>query len=247
MAGIGDDLIRAVARGVWRVAGEALCRTSSWMVACPPAIVVFDAVANRGADGISAEELEDGCCAQRHLRDENFPIDVLDFPRPTEQEVSEDAASSWPSSRLIRWEASRIRSASLTTTALSLNAVYRPRARRLQDASGRHERQLAYKYGVLASESCGGCDMIFGAMASATSVRLLPVRWRTPSGFRRARSDAGAAYSPCSFPKQLDILRAYAALGANGQLVGIQSVAEVVNLKPEMLRRFLARFLWTQA
>jgi hypothetical protein len=90
VASVADDLMRAVRKSVIPRRRTALVeRLRGWWHA--RAIAHLDAVANGRADRITAAELEERLLAIADtLRDENLPIDVLDFPQPSEQEVSED-------------------------------------------------------------------------------------------------------------------------------------------------------------
>jgi hypothetical protein len=109
VASVADDLMRAVRKSVIPRRRTALVeRLRGWWHA--RAIAHLDAVANGRADRISAEELEERLLAiAETLRDENLPIDVLDFPRPSEQEVSEDDRIFVAQLRLIAMGSQRMR------------------------------------------------------------------------------------------------------------------------------------------
>jgi ABC-3C protein len=109
VASLTDDLMRAVRKSVVPRRRAALVeRLRGWWHA--RAIAHLDAVANGRADRISAEELEERLLAIADtLRDENLPIDVLDFPRPSEQEVSEDDRIFVAQLRLIAMGSQRMR------------------------------------------------------------------------------------------------------------------------------------------
>jgi hypothetical protein len=109
VASITDDLMRAVRKSVIPRRRAALVeRLRGWWHA--RVIAHLDAVANGRADRISAEELEERLLAIADtLRDENLPIDVLDFPQPSEQEVSEDDRIFVAQLRLIAMGSQRMR------------------------------------------------------------------------------------------------------------------------------------------
>lgn len=109
VASVADDLMRAVRKSVIPRRRTALVeRLRGWWHA--RAIAHLDAVANGRADRITAAELEERLLAIADtLRDENLPIDVLDFPQPSEQEVSEDDRIFVAQLRLIAMGSQRMR------------------------------------------------------------------------------------------------------------------------------------------
>jgi hypothetical protein len=112
MAGVvnlDEDLMRAVRKSVIPRRRKALVeRLRGWWHA--RAIAHLDAVANGRSDRITAAELEEQLLAIADtLRDENLPIDVLDFPPPSEQEVSEDDRIFVAQLRLIAIGSQRMR------------------------------------------------------------------------------------------------------------------------------------------
>jgi hypothetical protein len=112
MAGVvnlDEDLMRAVRKSVIPRRRKALVeRLRGWWHA--RAIAHLDAVANGRSDRITAAELEEQLLAIADtLRDENLPIDVLDFPPPSEQEVSEDDRIFVAQLRLIAMGSQRMR------------------------------------------------------------------------------------------------------------------------------------------
>jgi hypothetical protein len=108
-ASVGDDLMRAVRKSVIPRRRKALVeRLQGWWHA--RAIAHLDAVANGRPDRITAAELEETLLGIADtLRDENLPIDVLDFPQPSEQEVSEDDRVFVAQLRLIAMGSQRMR------------------------------------------------------------------------------------------------------------------------------------------
>ncbi len=109
VAAIGDGLRRAVRKSVIPRRRAALVeRLRGWWHA--RAITHLDAVARGRADRITAAEVEEQLLAIADtLRDENLPIDVLDFPRPSEQEVSEDDRIFVAQLRLVAMGSQRMR------------------------------------------------------------------------------------------------------------------------------------------
>jgi len=109
VASVADDLMRAVRKSVIPRRRTALVeRLRGWWHA--RSIAHLDAVANGRADRITAAELEERLLAIADtLRDENLPIDVLDFPQPSEQEVSEDDRIFVAQLRLIAMGSQRMR------------------------------------------------------------------------------------------------------------------------------------------
>jgi hypothetical protein len=109
VASVADDLTHAVRKSVIPRRRTALVeRLRGWWHA--RAIAHLDAVANGRADRITAAELEERLLAIADtLRDENLPIDVLDFPQPSEQEVSEDDRIFVAQLRLIAMGSQRMR------------------------------------------------------------------------------------------------------------------------------------------
>ena len=109
VASVADDLMRAVRKSVIPRRRTALVeRLRGWWHA--RAIAHLDAVANGRADRITAAELEERLLAIADtLRDENLPIDVLDFPQPSEQEISKDDRIFVAQLRLIAMGSQRMR------------------------------------------------------------------------------------------------------------------------------------------
>jgi hypothetical protein len=109
VASVGDDLMRAVRKSVVPRRRKALVeRLRGWWHA--RAIAHLDAGAAGRTDRITAAELEETLLAIADtLRDENLPIDVLDFPTPSEQEVSEDDRIFVAQLRLIAMGSQRLR------------------------------------------------------------------------------------------------------------------------------------------
>jgi hypothetical protein len=109
VAAIGDGLLRAVRKSVIPRRRAALVeRLRGWWHA--RAITHLNAVAHGRADRITAAEIEEQLLAIADtLRDENLPIDVLDFPRPSEQEVSEDDRIFVAQLRLVAMGSQRMR------------------------------------------------------------------------------------------------------------------------------------------
>jgi hypothetical protein len=109
VAAIGDDLLRAVRKSVIPRRRAALVeRLRGWWHA--RAVTHLDAVAHGRPDRITAAEVEEQLLAIADtLRDENLPIDVLDFPRPSEQQVSEDDRVFVAQLRLIAMGSQRMR------------------------------------------------------------------------------------------------------------------------------------------
>ncbi len=109
VASVADDLMRAVRKSVIPRRRAALVeRLRGWWHA--RAIAHLDAVANGRADRITAAELEERLLAIADtLRDENLPINVLDFLQPSEQEVSEDDRIFVAQLRLIAMGSQRMR------------------------------------------------------------------------------------------------------------------------------------------
>jgi hypothetical protein len=109
VASVDDLLMRAVRKSVIPRRRKALVeRLRGWWHA--RAIVHLDAVGNGRRDRITAEELEEVLLnIADSLRDENLPIDVLDFPQPSEQEVSEDDRIFVAQLRLIAMGSQRMR------------------------------------------------------------------------------------------------------------------------------------------
>ncbi|HEV7584850.1 MAG TPA: ABC-three component system protein [Solirubrobacteraceae bacterium] len=109
VAAIGDDLRRAVRKSVIPRRRAALVeRLRGWWHV--RAIAHLDAVARGRADRITAAEVEEQLLAIADtLRDENLPIDVLDFPRPSEQEVSQDDRIFVAQLRLVAMGSQRMR------------------------------------------------------------------------------------------------------------------------------------------
>jgi hypothetical protein len=110
VASIDENLMRAVRKSVVPRRRKALVeRLRSWWHA--RAIAHLDAVAKgRSSDRITAAELEETLLGIADtLRDENLPIDVLDFPQPSEQEVSQDDRIFVAQLRLIAMGSQRMR------------------------------------------------------------------------------------------------------------------------------------------
>lgn len=109
IASVVDALTRTVRKSVIPRRRAALVeRLRGWWHA--RAIAHLDAIANGRADRITAAELEERLLAIADtLRDENLPIDVLDFPQPSDQEVSEDDRIFVAQLRLIAMGSQRMR------------------------------------------------------------------------------------------------------------------------------------------
>ena len=109
VASVVDALTRAVRKSVIPRRRAALVeRLRGWWHG--RAIAHLDAIANGREDRITAAELEERLLAIADtLRDENLPIDVLDFPQPSEQEVSEDDRIFVAQLRLIAMGSQRMR------------------------------------------------------------------------------------------------------------------------------------------
>jgi hypothetical protein len=109
VANIGEDLARAVRKSVVARRRPALVqRLRGWWHV--RVIAHLDAVARGRPDRITVAELEDQLLGiADSLRDENLPIDVLGFPEPDEEEVSDDDRIFVAQLRLVAMASGRLR------------------------------------------------------------------------------------------------------------------------------------------
>ena len=110
-AAVQPALERAVRKSVKPQRREALViRLRGWWHT--RTIAHLDAVARHHEDRISSAELEDQLLEiADSLRDENLPIDVLDMPQPSDEEVSENDRIFVAQLRLVAMSSERLRKA----------------------------------------------------------------------------------------------------------------------------------------
>jgi hypothetical protein len=106
---VDDELMRAVRRSATpKYRPSVVERLRGWWHG--RVILQLEKVAGGEADRISSAELEERLLSiADELRDENLPIDVLDFPQPTEDEVSADDRIFVAQLRLIALHSRRLR------------------------------------------------------------------------------------------------------------------------------------------
>lgn len=109
VAAIGPELERAVRKSVKAQRRTALVeRLRGWWHA--RVIAHLDGVARGTTDRITAAEVEDRLLEiADSLRDENLPIDVLDFPQPSLDEISDDDRIFVAQLRLVAIGSERLR------------------------------------------------------------------------------------------------------------------------------------------